>query len=135
VVGNSHGRKRGHGEKKGKGKGSIIFKGKNKGKPRGKGELKKVTGESSGVKQDNCYRCGGRGHWSRNCRVPKHLVELYQQSMNEKKSQHESHFTIEPEAQIEKYDDMLINVKDGGDVRMDDDRDNLLEKDDIFGDL
>jgi hypothetical protein len=41
--------------------------------------------------------------------------------MNEKKSQHESHFTIEPEAQIEKHDDMLINVKDGGDVRMDDD--------------
>lgn len=136
VVGNSRGRKRGHGEKKGKGKGSIKFKGKSKGKPRGKGELKKVTGESSGVKQDNCYRCGGRGHWSRNCHVPKHLVELYQQSMNEKKSQHESHFTIEPEAQIEKHDDMLINVKDGGDVRMDDDWDNLLEKDDdIFGDL
>nr|AAK91878.1 Putative copia-type pol polyprotein [Oryza sativa]AAP52115.1 retrotransposon protein, putative, Ty1-copia subclass [Oryza sativa Japonica Group] len=136
VVGNSHGRKRGHGEKKGKGKGSIIFKGKSKGKPRGKGKLKKVTGESSGVKQDNCYRCGGRGHWSCNCHVPKHLVELYQQSMNEKKSQHESHFTIEPEAQIEKHDDMLINVKDGGDVRMDDDWDNLLEKDDdIFGDL
>nr|CAD39881.2 OSJNBb0067G11.4 [Oryza sativa Japonica Group]CAE05263.2 OSJNBb0115I09.25 [Oryza sativa Japonica Group] len=108
VVGNSRGHKRGHGEKKGKGKGSIIFKGKSK----------------------------GRGHWSRNCRVPKHLVELYQQSMNEKKSQHESHFTIEPEAQIEKHDDMLINVEDGGDVRMDDDWDNLLEKDDdIFGDL
>nr|AAT85780.1 zinc knuckle domain containing protein [Oryza sativa Japonica Group] len=136
VVGNSRGRKRGHGEKKGKGKGSIKFKGKSKGKPRGKGELKKVTGESSGEKQDNCYRCGGRGHWSRNCHVPKHLVELYQQSMNEKKSQHESHFTIEPEAQIEKHDDMLINVKDGGDVRMDDDWNNLLEKDDnIFGDL
>jgi len=26
-----------------------------------------------------CYRCGAKDHWSRTCRTPKHLVELYQQ--------------------------------------------------------
>ncbi|XP_016733511.1 uncharacterized protein [Gossypium hirsutum] len=28
-----------------------------------------------------CYRCGGKGHWSRVCRTQKHLVDLYQQSI------------------------------------------------------
>ena len=27
-----------------------------------------------------CYRCGCSDHWSRTCRTPKHLVELYMQS-------------------------------------------------------
>ncbi|XP_021773978.1 uncharacterized protein LOC110737937 [Chenopodium quinoa] len=30
-----------------------------------------------------CYRYGGKGHWSRVCRTPKHLVDLYQQSINQ----------------------------------------------------
>ena len=28
--------------------------------------------------ENNCYRCGMKGHWSRTCRTPKHLVDLYQ---------------------------------------------------------
>ncbi|XP_059664071.1 uncharacterized protein LOC132309817 [Cornus florida] len=31
-----------------------------------------------------CYRCGMKGHWSRTCRTPKHLVDLYRASMNDK---------------------------------------------------
>ncbi|XP_040935307.1 uncharacterized protein [Gossypium hirsutum] len=31
-----------------------------------------------------CYRCGGKGHWSRVCRTQKHLVDLYQQSIKQK---------------------------------------------------
>ncbi|XP_038992562.1 uncharacterized protein LOC120116079 [Hibiscus syriacus] len=26
---------------------------------------------------NKCYRCGGKGHWSRLCRTQKHLVDLY----------------------------------------------------------
>ncbi|XP_070057737.1 uncharacterized protein [Nicotiana tomentosiformis] len=28
--------------------------------------------------ENACYRCEGKEHWSRTCRMPKHLVELYQ---------------------------------------------------------
>ncbi|XP_075645728.1 uncharacterized protein LOC142616852 [Castanea sativa] len=31
-----------------------------------------------------CYRCGIKGHWSRTCRTPKHLVNLYQASLKDK---------------------------------------------------
>ncbi|XP_059669041.1 uncharacterized protein LOC132314163 [Cornus florida] len=31
-----------------------------------------------------CYRCGMKGHWSRICRTPKHLVDLYRASINDK---------------------------------------------------
>ena len=31
-----------------------------------------------------CYRCGMKGHWSCTCRTPKHLVDLYQESLKKK---------------------------------------------------
>ncbi|KAM2274453.1 hypothetical protein ACFX1S_044261 [Malus domestica] len=31
-----------------------------------------------------CHRCGGNGHWAHTCRTPKHLVDLYQASLEEK---------------------------------------------------
>ena len=34
--------------------------------------------------ENKCYRCGIKGHWSRTCRMPKHLVDLYQASLKEK---------------------------------------------------
>ncbi|KAL5788145.1 hypothetical protein ACOSP7_005094 [Xanthoceras sorbifolium] len=30
-----------------------------------------------------CFRCGSDDHWSRTCRTPKHLVDLYQASLKE----------------------------------------------------
>ena len=31
-----------------------------------------------------CYRCGAKDHWAPTCRTPKHLIELYQQSVKDK---------------------------------------------------
>ncbi|KAM2716090.1 hypothetical protein EV2_045615 [Malus domestica] len=31
-----------------------------------------------------CHMCSGNGHWARTSRTPKHLVDLYQASLNEK---------------------------------------------------
>ena len=41
-------------------------------------------GQSSKNNENIFYRCGGKGHWSRTCRTPKHLVDLYQQSLKNK---------------------------------------------------
>ncbi|XP_068339127.1 uncharacterized protein [Pyrus communis] len=42
-------------------------------------------GKNHGVQFHNqVLRCGGNGHWARTCRIPKHLVDLYQASLKEK---------------------------------------------------
>ncbi|PIN18807.1 hypothetical protein CDL12_08517 [Handroanthus impetiginosus] len=45
---------------------------------------------SSKDKENVCYQCG-KGHWSRTCRTPKHLVNPYQDSIKEKNA--ETNFT------------------------------------------
>ena len=34
--------------------------------------------------ENKCYRCGMKGHWLHTCRMPKHLVNLYQTSIKGK---------------------------------------------------
>jgi len=60
---------------------SFHQKWKNNEKNEGKG------GQSGKASENICYRCGGKGQWSRTCHTPKHLVDLYQQSIknNEKR--------------------------------------------------
>ncbi|XP_049397355.1 uncharacterized protein LOC125861524 [Solanum stenotomum] len=40
----------------------------------------------------NYFRCGERGHYARDCRTPKHLVELYQASLIKKDKNPEANF-------------------------------------------
>jgi hypothetical protein len=42
--------------------------------------------------QSSCYRCGITNYWSRTCRTPKHLVELYQASIKKKEKEIEINF-------------------------------------------
>jgi len=134
VAKNSRNHKRGRGKGKWNGKRGAVFKDKGKGQPKERFEPKKEKGDHSGEEQGECYRCGAKGHWSRKCRTPKHLVDLYQQSKNKGKGQCESHFIAEPEAQPEKRDDMVVDASNG-DVQMDESEDNLHDDFDLFGDL
>ncbi|XP_020207825.1 uncharacterized protein LOC109792800 [Cajanus cajan] len=55
---------------------------------------KEMDGHGNKPEENKCYCCGGKGHWSCTCRTPKHLVELYQESLNMKKKI-EIHFAYE----------------------------------------
>ncbi|XP_019226486.1 PREDICTED: uncharacterized protein LOC109207943 [Nicotiana attenuata] len=57
--------------------------------------------------ENTCNRCGGKGHWSRTCRTPKHLVELYQVSLKKTEKNAKANF-------ISKYnlDFMHLGVAD-----------------------
>jgi hypothetical protein len=52
-------------------------------------------GQSSTNNDGIRYRCGGEDHWIRTCRTPKHLVDLYQQSLKNKDKKVESHFACD----------------------------------------
>ena len=83
--------------KKGRGRSHNNFRGRGRGRGRNNvwrrdGQYNK-TKENNAVKnekgkhpEDVCYRCGMANHWSRTCRMPKHLVELYQASLKKKKN-------------------------------------------------
>lgn len=58
---------------------------------------------------NTCYRCGGKGHWSRTCRTPKHLVDLYKAS-KEKGKGTETNFTYGMDMETNFTDDFL-NLK------------------------
>jgi gag-polypeptide of LTR copia-type len=152
-------------EGKGKGPKKAPWKGGAKSKNFKKnrqGKSKKIPpGGEYGKQDQDCYRCGMRGHWSKICRTPKHLVEMYRQlkgQLQEKeKKEHEAHFVStkitelgdpsnskEPESpkyMEEKKDD---SITDDGDAIMKnledfmdtDDGDDLLgeELEDAHGD-
>ncbi|KAL6285416.1 hypothetical protein ACE6H2_009806 [Prunus campanulata] len=51
--------------------------------PKNKGKT-----QASYVPRNNeraCYRCGAKGHWMRTCRTPRHLADLYQTSLKNRK--------------------------------------------------
>ncbi|XP_022557625.1 uncharacterized protein LOC111205733 [Brassica napus] len=62
---------RGRGSNYGRGRGSYG---------RGRGGISKPSYTSKSL----CHRCGMDNHWAKNCRTPKHLCELYQESIKNK---------------------------------------------------
>ncbi|XP_016434370.1 uncharacterized protein LOC107760778 [Nicotiana tabacum] len=80
-------RGKGHGPIRGRGRGQRRnFPGVNRPpkknnhqKWKGKDEKPKANGSET-----EYYRCGGKSHWANICRVPRHLVELYQAFLKNK---------------------------------------------------
>ncbi|XP_078158189.1 uncharacterized protein LOC144553870 [Carex rostrata] len=92
-----HGRGRGRGPRRGRGRGrnNVWRRDGHNPKPNenNAGRYEKGKPSSSSKKSENsCYRCGMANHWSRTCRTPKHLVELYQASIKKKGKEVETNF-------------------------------------------
>ncbi|KAG2652570.1 hypothetical protein PVAP13_1NG362119 [Panicum virgatum] len=87
-------------EGKGKESQKAPWKGKNQKfnnfKKKGQWKSKKIPpGGEYGKQDQECYKCGMKGHWSRICRTPKHIVKLYQElngQLKKRKTEHEAHF-------------------------------------------
>ncbi|XP_074367589.1 uncharacterized protein LOC141708019 [Apium graveolens] len=58
-------------------------------------KLEKNIDKRKGIVENECYRCGMKGHWSRTCRTPKHLADLYQASLKDKGKNVEANLDFE----------------------------------------
>lgn len=74
-----------------------------------------------------CHRCGSKGHFSRTCRTPKHLVELYQYSIKNKDKNIDTNVTLA-------IDDIEANHTEGKTAPNEDFFDDLENILDIGGD-
>ncbi|XP_016566903.1 uncharacterized protein LOC107865056 [Capsicum annuum] len=52
-----------------------------------------------------CFRCGAKEHYARDCHTPKHLVELYQASLKEKKKNSETNVISENHVDVPHLDE------------------------------
>ncbi|XP_048599875.1 uncharacterized protein LOC125579989 [Brassica napus] len=48
---------------------------------------KEHQGNTSQKREEVCFRCGTKGHWSRLCRTPAHLCALYKESVKGKEKE------------------------------------------------
>ncbi|TMW81889.1 hypothetical protein EJD97_007458, partial [Solanum chilense] len=65
---------------------------------------KKRKDEKCEATREGYFRCGGRGHYARDCRAPKHLVELYQELLKKKEKNSEANFISENQVDITHLD-------------------------------
>ncbi|XP_015068924.1 uncharacterized protein LOC107013556 [Solanum pennellii] len=107
-----------HHARRGKGRGPNRGRGRGRGRGRDYGQERnsipginhssnkkeKRKDEKREATREGCFRCGGRGHYARDCRTPKHLVELYQESLKKKEKNPESNFISENQVDITHLD-------------------------------
>ena len=65
---------------------------------------KEKKDEKREATREGCFRCSGRGHYAHDCCTPKHLVELYQESLKKKEKNHEANFISENQVDITHLD-------------------------------
>ncbi|XP_078148856.1 uncharacterized protein LOC144544271 [Carex rostrata] len=113
--GNGRGRGRGHG----RGRGQGYYRGDHSKNisfhQKWKNNEEKTGKEKSGhnnVQENSCYRCGGKGHWSRTCRTPKHLVDLYQASLKNKNKKIETNLVCDDNFDNSELDVTHLDVAD-----------------------
>ncbi|GJX59630.1 hypothetical protein Tco_0291020 [Tanacetum coccineum] len=108
--GNNRENKRGRG--RGRGRNIVWHRDGYNPKPhdfKGKNEQGKKTQHQAPNNSGNaCHRCGMKNHWSKQCRTPKHFVDLYQASIKKKGKDIETNFI-----------DTLDNNEPNPDVRFD----------------
>ncbi|GJU64767.1 hypothetical protein Tco_1246602 [Tanacetum coccineum] len=112
VRGRGRGNNRGNERGRGRGRNIVWHRDGYNPKPydfKGKNEQGKKTQHQAPNNSGNaCHRCGMKNHWSKQCRTPKHFVDLYQASIKKKGKDIETNFI-----------DTLDNNEPNPDVRFD----------------
>ncbi|XP_048619972.1 uncharacterized protein LOC125590447 [Brassica napus] len=94
---------RGRGSNPGRGRGGYG---------QGQGGISKPSYSTKSV----CHRCGISNHLAKNCRTPKHLCELYQESLKDKNAEahmvHESGYEADKESDVANDDLMDFETSD-----------------------
>ncbi|XP_033139366.1 uncharacterized protein LOC117125729 [Brassica rapa] len=77
---------------------------------RGRGDISKPSYSTKSV----CHRCGMDNHWAKNCRTPKHLCELYQESLKNPEAHmvHDSRYDADDDSDIANDDLMDFETSD-----------------------
>lgn len=88
-----------------KGKISVSGKSLMMNKQRSKSGGKDIAKARAPSDNMACFKCGSKVHWSKGCRTPKHLIELYQESIKNQKDKPKTHFLVVPRDE-EYMDDM-----------------------------